>query len=56
MPIITTGNAVKFGKLGHKYKYTPGNKRSRQIARKKAVKQGQAISISKLRRGQMPRI
>ena len=25
MPIITTGNAVKFGKLGHKYKYTPGN-------------------------------
>ena len=39
MPIIKTNKGYKFGKHGKVYK-----------SRKKAVKQGRAISISKLRR------
>lgn len=40
MPIIKTKSGYKFGKTGKVYK-----------SRKKAVKQGQAIAISKKRRG-----
>ncbi len=40
MPIIKTKSGYKYGKTGKVYK-----------SRKKAVKQGQAIAISKKRRG-----
>ena len=40
MPIIKTKSGYKYGKKGKVYK-----------SRKKAVKQGQAIAISKKRRG-----
>lgn len=40
MPITKTKSGYKFGKTGKVYK-----------SRKKAVKQGQAIAISKKRRG-----
>lgn len=40
MPIIKTKSGYKFGKTGKVYK-----------SRKKAAKQGQAIAISKKRRG-----
>ena len=47
MPIHrTTKNgkpALQYGSRGAKYVYTPGNKRSREVARKKCIKQALAI-------------
>jgi hypothetical protein len=36
------GPYYQWGGSGKKYHYTPGNKRSRDLAREKATKQGQA--------------
>lgn len=33
----------RWGKSGHIYYYTPGNKESREQAKRKAQKQGQAV-------------
>lgn len=41
----------KYGETGTCYTYTAKNKRSRESAKNKAKKQGQAIEISKKRRG-----
>jgi hypothetical protein len=47
MPIHrTTKNgkpALQYGSRGAKYTYTPGNKRSREAAKKKCIKQALAI-------------
>jgi hypothetical protein len=47
MPIHrTTKNgkpALQYGSRGAKYAYTPGNKRSREAAKKKCIKQALAI-------------
>jgi hypothetical protein len=47
MPVHrTTQNgkpAMQYGTRGAKYAYTPGNKRSREAAKKKAIKQALAI-------------
>ncbi len=37
----------KYGDSGHCYTYTPGDEASKKAAKSKAVKQGQAIEISK---------
>lgn len=37
----------KYGKEGKCYPFSAGNKKSREAAKKKAQKQGQAIEISK---------
>lgn len=39
--------AYKWGKSGKPYTYTPGNKTSRERAKKLAVKQGRAIKSKK---------
>lgn len=53
MPVIqgrdASGSYYRWG-TQTKYYYTPGNKQSRKAARSKAIKQGQAIQISKARR------
>lgn len=47
MPVISgkdiNGPFMKWGDSGKKYYYKPGSKRSRNVARKKAIKQGIAI-------------
>ena len=47
MPIHTTTKngkpAYQYGKRGAKYAYTPGNKTSRETAKKKAIRQALAI-------------
>jgi hypothetical protein len=47
MPIHrTTKNgkpALQYGTHGAKYTYTPGNKRSREVAKNKAIRQALAI-------------
>lgn len=43
-----TGSFVRFGTSGHKYYYT--NDRTLQLATNKAIKQGQAIEISKVQK------
>ncbi len=35
--------AYQWGKSGKKYPYTPGNSKSRENAKKKAIKQGVAV-------------
>lgn len=40
------GSFFRYGDSGKKYYYTPGDKSSRERAKKKAGKQGQAIKIS----------
>jgi hypothetical protein len=45
------GPFYQYGDTGHKYYYIPNNKRSREIAYEKCRKQGQAITISKIKRG-----
>lgn len=47
MPIRRGRNYYQYGKDGHKYHYIVGNTKSRNMARRKAMKQGQAIEISK---------
>jgi hypothetical protein len=48
MPVhSTTKNgkpAYQWGKTGEKYQYTPGNKASRERAKKKAIDQGLAVA------------
>lgn len=44
------GNFFQFGKTGKKYYYRMNDIRSRELAYDKALRQGQAISISKRRR------
>lgn len=40
----------RWGKHGKCYTYTPGNARSRSVARARAMRQGRAIEMSKHRR------
>ena len=40
------GPYYQWGKTGKKYHYTPGNDRSKEIAKTKAQKQGKAIRAS----------
>lgn len=51
MPIERTTKKGKpcyrWGQSGKCYPYTPGNKRSRERAKKKALKQGRAIAAKK---------
>lgn len=51
MPVIKGKNYYKYGKSGTKYFYIPGDKSSRDKAKRKAMKQGQAIEISKHSKG-----
>lgn len=44
------GSYFQWGNSGHKYYFISNNKKSRDIAYKKALKQGRAISISKFKR------
>ena len=55
MPLITSGNGVKWGAHGKKYKYTPGNKASKTRARGKALTQMRAIKSSQARAGKIKR-
>ena len=41
-----SGSFARWGKLGKRYYYIPNNKISRERAKLKALKQGQAIKIS----------
>ena len=43
----TKGSFYKYGDSGKKYYYESGNKQSRDLAHKKASKQGVAIEISR---------
>ena len=45
------GPFYRWGESGKKYHYTVGNKRSRDMAKSKAAKQGRAIKASQSRRG-----
>lgn len=53
MPIKRTTKggrpAFKFGDAGTAYPYEPGNKQSREKARRRAMRQGQAIQAKKSR-------
>ena len=40
------GSFARWGMKGKKYYYIPNNKISRESAKRKAIKQGQAIKIS----------
>lgn len=57
MPVhrTTTGGrpAYQYGKTGKKYPYTPGDKASRERAKKKAIEQGLAIAR---RQGRKPHL
>lgn len=46
----SVGTYFIWGNHGKRYYYKPGNKRSREIAREKAMKQGRAIEWSKYSR------
>lgn len=41
------GTFYKWGQSGHKYYYIAGNKKSRNIAKRKAIDQAIAIAINK---------
>ena len=41
------GAYYRWGESGKKYRYETGNERSRQAAKKKAEKQGQAVKASR---------
>lgn len=41
------GSFYRWGKSGKKYYYTAGNKESRELAKKKANRQGLAIAYNK---------
>ena len=43
----TNGPYYRWGNNGKKYYYVANNKQSRELARKKCLKQGAAIEISK---------
>lgn len=45
----TQGPYYQWGDTGYKYHYIPNNKRSREIAYAKCIKQGRAITISKIK-------
>lgn len=51
MPLIngkdSTGSYYKWGNTGKKYYYKTGSKRSRELAKKKAMKQARAIEWRK---------
>lgn len=40
------GSYYQWGNHGKKYRYIPNNKKSREIAKKKAIKQGIAVHAS----------
>jgi hypothetical protein len=42
-----SGSFARWGKKGKKYYYIPNNKISRERAKRKAIKQGQAIWVSR---------
>lgn len=55
MPIMETEQdgkpGFKYGESGKVYTYEPGDRHARQMARKKAAKQGRAIEAEQKRRG-----